>query len=258
MTMKTYPSDNTYSFSRINTFYNCPYSFYRKYFECEEGVGNGAAEFGSFVHLILEKYGKGELKAEELLDYYTEHYNEYVKNNLVLNFSGFRKNLEQNYYDDGYDYFESFQGFAGYKILGVEINFAEKISNEYIFNGQIDLLLEDEYGELVICDHKSKKKFASKKELKEYTRQLYLYSFYVKKHYGKFPKKLIFNLFRGEGFLVQDFNEDDYNEALSWFTDSVVKIEDEIDFDAKEGTFYCLNFCGFRNNMDDFCITKEG
>ena len=48
-------------------------------------------------------------------------------------------------------------------------------------------------------------------------------------------------MFRSEGFVVQDFNIDDYNEALEWFLSCVEDIENEISFDAQPDTFYCLN-----------------
>lgn len=256
--MTIYPSNIDYSFSKINSFYSCPHGFYRKYFEREKGIGSEVADFGSFVHLILEKYAKNELKIDELLQYYIDNYDKHVKGDIILNFSGFKKNLTKSYYQDGYNYFKSFQGFEGYKILGAEINFSEQMENGFIFDGQIDLLLEDKDGNLILCDHKSKKNFQSKKEKKEYTRQLYLYAYHITKKYGKPPKQLVFNMFRNEGFVVQDFNIDDYNEALGWFERCIEDIENEISFDAQPDTFYCLNFCSFRNKKDNYCINEKG
>lgn len=254
-TKMTFLSDeNKYSFSKVNSFYNCPYSYYRKYFEHEQGIGNETANFGSFVHLILEKYSKGELKIEELLPFYTENYDKYVGGKIILNFSGFKKDLSKNYYQDGYNYFLNFQGFEGYKILEAEKYYIQQVpSTDIYFNGQIDLILEDEHSNIILCDHKSKKKFYTKKEQEEYTRQLYLYSRYVVQTYKRFPSKLIFNMFRSEGFVVEDFNMTKYLEAWRWFLKCVNEIGDEIEFNAIKDSFYCLNFCGYRKKRDCFC-----
>ena len=51
----------TWSFSRLNAFYNCAYEFYLHYIECNKSENGFFGEYGSLIHKILEKYEKGEL-----------------------------------------------------------------------------------------------------------------------------------------------------------------------------------------------------
>lgn len=245
----------TYSFSKIHHFYDCPLSFYHHYYlEDKTLESHGTSEFGSFMHSILEKYEKGELKLEELTQYYEDNYEDNVKSSFVLSLSrNFSKDFSYDYYISGLDYLSNFQGFNDWQILEAEYEFNEIIENKFILTGKIDLIARDKDGSIIICDHKSKKKFNSKKERAEYTKQLYLYSYAVYQKYGEFPKKLIFNMFRQDKKEEIDFNMEDYISTLDWLKNSVVEIEDCIDFYAKYGTFYCMNFCEYRKQFFKEC-----
>ena len=48
----------TWSFSRLNAFYNCAYEFYLHYIECNKSENGFFGEYGSLIHKILEKYEK--------------------------------------------------------------------------------------------------------------------------------------------------------------------------------------------------------
>ena len=50
-----------WSFSRLESFYTCPYSWKRHYIDCEEGANNAFAQYGSLCHRLLEQYEKGEI-----------------------------------------------------------------------------------------------------------------------------------------------------------------------------------------------------
>ena len=53
-----------YSYSKVKSFYNCPFYFFKNYLDRPEDFvpeGHGTSEFGSYVHKILEMYEKGEL-----------------------------------------------------------------------------------------------------------------------------------------------------------------------------------------------------
>lgn len=245
----------TYSFSKIHHFYDCPLSFYHHYYlEDKTEETHGTSEFGSFVHNILEKYEKGELDLKDLSSYYEDNYEDNVKSNFVL-FLGknFSKDFAYDYYISGLNYFSEFEGFEDWKILEAEYEFTMVIENKFIFTGKIDLIAEDTDGNIIICDHKSKKKFNSKKERAEYAKQLYLYSLAVKEKYGKFPKKLIFNMFRDNKIEEIDFDIDEYEKTMQWLKDSVNEIEECMDFYANKDTFYCLNFCEYRNRKMKEC-----
>lgn len=240
----------TYSFSKLKCFESCKLCFYTTYFEkpeCDK-MSHGTSEFGSFVHNILEKYEKNELETFELLDYYKDNYNTNVISTFDLYLSeSFVKNFENDYYTSGIEYLENFNGFDDIHILEAEYEFEVPVDNLFLFNGKIDLIAEDNDGNFIIIDHKSKKKFASKKEKAEYARQLYLYAFAVKQKYGKLPTKLMFNMFRNKEWVVFDFNETDYLNAIDWAKNTVKEIEQTFDFNPTLDTFFCRNFCSYRH-----------
>ena len=67
-----------WSFSRLNSFYTCPYEWNRKYINCEYGENGFFGEFGSHCHSLLEGYAKGEISIFEISQKYEEEFNEVV------------------------------------------------------------------------------------------------------------------------------------------------------------------------------------
>lgn len=239
-----------YSYSKVKSFYNCPFYFFKNYFDKPKDFvpeGHGTSEFGSYVHKILEMYEKGELGEYELFPYYEEHYDENVKSTFLMHLgNNFSKDLWKIYYDDGKKYFQNFSGYEGLKILESEYEFFEEVDNSFILNGKIDLIAIDKDNELVVIDHKSKGKFKNKIEKEEYAVQLYLYAYAIFKKYKKYPKLLIFNMFRSNEWVEFKFDENKYTDALDWLIKSVNEIEHTLEFPPKLDTFYCNNFCTFR------------
>lgn len=211
---------------------------------------NAFAEYGGFVHEILEDYANGKLAEYELLDKYIEEFDvsvtvDFPPNNFA--------DLRESYYNGGYAYFENFDGFdylvSNAKILGVEEEFVVDFG-DFKLKGFIDLILEDENGDIIIVDHKSKKEIKTKADKRKYGRQLFLYSKYVKSKYGKFPKELIFNMFRGGTTLRLSFNEADYEEAIEWARKQVATIESTTEWPPTQDQFFCSYLCDFRNSCD--------
>lgn len=236
--------DKEWSYSALSLYNDCPASFKAHYIDELPKKSNAFAEYGGFVHNILNRFFRGELEDFELASIYRKHYAE----NVVSEFPFLGKtNLSEMYYMQGHEYLLNFKGFDGYEAVGSEIEFHTTIAGKR-FIGFIDLLLKDAEGNYIIVDHKSKNKFKSKKERSEYLRQLYLYSVWVKEEYGKYPTELWFNMFRGK-IDKNKFVEDNLKKALIWAEFTL----DMIDFDAtwqKSGDyFYCRNLCDVR----DYC-----
>ena len=237
-----------WSFSKISSYDTCPYGWYKTYVLKEKGEDNAFAQFGGFCHEILERYADGELMEWDLLDEYVNNFKSFVTYNFPPNKY---VSLEESYYKDGYEYFKNFNGFGKFKIIGSEIEIDMKLNDKYNLIGYIDLLLEDENKDLVVWDHKSKSKFANKKEQVEYAKQLYIYSYYVKEKYGKFPKFLIFNMFRKNQRVVIPFSEKDYNDAIDWAVNTIEYIGTLDEFNAKQDKFFCNNLCNHRNTCEN-------
>lgn len=237
-----------WSFSRINSFDNCPYGWHKTYVLKEKGENNAFAEFGGFCHDILERYALGELMEWDLLDEYTNNFKASINYDFPYNRY---VSLEESYYNDGYNYFKNFNGFGNdLEVVGAEIEIEILLEGKYKLIGYIDLLLKNKDGDYIVLDHKSKAKFTNKKEQAEYAKQLYIYSQYVKETYGKFPKLLIFNMFRKGQVVEIPFNETDFEGAINWAIETIEDIGKISEFKAKQDKFFCSNLCNHRNTCD--------
>ena len=93
-----------WSFSRLNSFYTCPYEWNRKYINCEYGENGFFGEFGSHCHSLLEGYAKGEISIFEISQKYEEEFNEVVVHDTPPNKY---TDIRQSYFDKGLEYFNN-------------------------------------------------------------------------------------------------------------------------------------------------------
>ena len=219
-----------WSFSSVNTYNQCTQAFKYGYLDALPRIDNAFSDWGTFMHSIMERYFKGELEFFELSQVYEAGYADNIKCNFPPNKFC---DLGERYYAAGRDYLDQFDGlFEDYNIIGVEQKVRLLIRGRP-FIGVIDLLLEKD-GEYIILDHKSKSTFKSKRELAEYARQLYLYAYYVQKHFGKWPEKLIFHMIRNHGELIEiKFSIEACEEAADWFETTINKIYEDDSFQSK-------------------------
>lgn len=238
-----------WSFSSINAYKQCPAMFYKQYIECLKRTNNAFAEWGSFFHDLFEKYYKKELEFFELSLIYENEYS----NNVRLKFPpNAYVNLNENYYKKGKEYLDNFEGdFEDCEILGIEQEIHLNIDG-YNFIGYIDLVLKDDKG-IFIVDHKSKSKFKSKKEKKEYLRQLYLYSIYIHEKYGVYPYRLIFNMFKVNEKIDVNFDYKEYEDAKKWFIETIKDIYNDIEFKTQSDDFFCNWLC----SVNSFCKCSD-
>ena len=238
--------DKKWSFSSVNMYRNCPYSFKLKYIDGVEELPNAAAQHGKLTHSILERYFKGELYAFELSDVFESEYESVVTEPFPF------FNIYKSFYNKTLEYLQNFDGLDDkYKIVSVEQELSGIVdknitypSKGYRFIGYADLILEDEEG-LIIVDHKSHGAWKSKKERHDYFRQLYIYAYVVQQMYGKLPYKLVFNKFRTGEWDEELFNSVDCREAVNWFVDSVDEILKTEEWDCKPSSFFCDSLCGY-------------
>lgn len=244
----------TWSFSRLNSYYNCPYEWKLHYLDCNKSENGFFGEYGSLIHTILEKYAKGELSLFELNQYYEEHFNECIPHDAPPNKY---VDLRQSYFDKGIEYFDNIDlDLDKYEILGVEKEVRFKIADKD-FIGFIDLLLRDkETGKIIILDHKSasikflkngKVSKSDQTHVREFIRQLCLYAIPTIEEYGKVDE-LWWNLFKERKWLKIPFKKEDYYEAIKWAEDTIKLIENETEFPCNPNYYYCWNLCSQRNN----------
>lgn len=248
-----------WSYSRLTAFAQCKYQFYLKYIVADDSQylaeGNYYAEVGSFVHSILEMVFKNELSVEDAGQYFADHFDDNV-------FYKTRGNLMDRRYEACANYFADLDldWLCDCDILGVEKEIDISIEG-YRFTGYIDLLIRDKTnGDIILLDHKSARNpvsaktgkllKSSEKSYESYKHQMYLYSMYVKREYGKYPTYIAWNHFADGGIVILPFDLAELNAAKDWLVSTIHAIEREEEFDCTQDYFYCHNLCDFRNSCE--------
>lgn len=245
--------NHVYSYSQINSFDECPYSFYLQRIEKTKNLASNAwAERGTLIHDLLDQWAKGNLKKEDMVSEYDRRYGDEV----VTAFPPFMKNQASKAYQSGIDFLKNFDEFKGYKIISSEEKFTVDLmlndGSTRKFTGVIDLILRREWtNELIICDHKSKSADAFKKAEKEMWKQQYLYSQYVYEQYGEWPAELMFHLFGDDGSKpTKPFDLKEFRDSIKWAGDCISRMESFTMLDwlsCKDSSdFYCQNLCSPR------------
>lgn len=251
-----------FSFSSVNSYNNCPRCFWLSYLQEPklEKENNAFAQWGSFIHSLYERFYKGEIDFFDCCEEYQSHY----KDNVTYKFPPNKwVDLGEKYHRVGEDVLERFDELPkDIEVVEIECRIDLTINN-IKFCGYADLILRNKKtGDIIIVDHKSKSKFATAQEQKEYARQLYLYSLFVKEKYGKYPAELVFNMFRADEIVRIKFDEKELKESVDWFTSTVAKIYSDTQFldkvklkfaqkdlkltSFKKDDFFCNYLCGVR------------
>lgn len=243
--------DMTWSYSRITTYEDCPYRFYLKYIKKLKGEPLFFSDYGSFMHLIIQKYLTGELTREELPTYYLANFRKSV--------IGKAPNLAifQNYFRQGLEYLRNIQPPED-EILGVEKEISFTLG-EKKFIGYIDKVSRSDG--IDITDNKSralkprtlrKRPTKSDKELDQFLRQLYIYSISVMNEYGEFPKHLIFNCFRTQTSIVEPFDLEKFKNTEKWALDTIDCISKETEWKPNIEWFRCKYLCDCNSQCEYF------
>lgn len=234
-----------WSYSRISAYENCPYGFFMKYIKKLKGKRLFFSDYGSFIHQIIQKYLTGELRKEELVDYYLSTFRRSVIGKAPSS------TIFKNYFSDGIKYLETIPPL-GEELIGVEKKVSFSVGDKP-FVGIIDKVSRTSEG-ICITDNKSRalkersgrrKPTKSDEELDNYLRQLYLYAIAIENEFLEKPKYLIFNCFRTRKQIVEPFRDDDYEQTKVWALGSIKKITETDEWNPKLDAFKCRNLCEF-------------
>jgi len=249
--------DMIWSYSRIESFCDCPHRFFLKYIKGYQESDKFYATYGSFIHKLIEQFYRGELTKDEMIFKYLTDFSKEVR--------GIRPkdSTVQKYINDGCQYLREFAPLP-FNMVAVEkqVNFS---IGDYNFIGFIDYIGEQD-GKLYIVDNKSRnliprsgKKVptAKDKELDLMLRQLYIYSVAIEQEYGELPEALCFNCFRTQTFIKEQFDIHKYEEAKQWAVDSIEKIKETEAFEPNQNFFSCLYICGVNDHCDYDIQTRE-
>lgn len=234
--------------SKINEFISCSRKFRYRYIDKIEVPQNEYAHKGSIVHALAENVAK-ELQKTDNID------------------SDTITRLINMYYDDSefdiQEHAASLRQFfidmlihEGYTIFGVE---EEIYDEEYDLKGYVDIILEDEDGNLSIIDYKSSKKA---KSIREYLKELCIYKYLVE---SKYPDRNVItagvfftavNQYRCTNFVESQkkgsyTNKEDYDSVFD-LIDWVRAMIDGGHFNPNRG-FLC-RYCDYQ----DYCEQEGG
>lgn len=256
--MKHLPDNFRWSFSKLAAYKQCKRSFYLQYIVAnqEEQIDSYYSQYGSFAHQLLEQYYKGDLPAFCLADAWRDGYESAV----TMPPPRFPAGLGDRYFAAAENYFENFRGLPDqYEVLSVENKFVITLNGKNI-SGIADLVIRDKNtGDIEVIDHKSKSMSSLKKERNVYRKQLYLYALWVHEEYGKWPTRLIFNMFKEHTEIVEEFDMDALNETKQWFIDTIEEIEASDvfeDWDTNYSSYFCGNICSCAGECEEYQIQR--
>ena len=257
--MKHLPNNFRWSFSKLAAYKQCKQSFYLQYIACnqEQEIDSYYSQYGSFAHKLLEEYYKGDLPSFCLADAWRDGYEE----NVTMPPPRFPAGLGDKYFAAAEEYFENFQDLPDkYEVLSVENKFVINLEG-YNISGIADLVIQDkETMDIIVIDHKSKSMSSLKKERNLYRKQLYLYALWVYETYGRWPAKLIFNMFKEHTEVVEDFSLDALEETKKWFLDTIHEIETDDVFeswDTNYSSYFCGQICSCATECDKYQVKRS-
>jgi len=251
-----------YSHSSISTFKNCALQFKYNYIEKPDIVKkqNMEAFMGSIVHQTLEKlytdlkYSK-LLSLQEVIDFYTKHWNEnYSEETVEIIRKEYKK---EHYFELGKkyltEYYETYKPFDQGKTIGLEQKVNLKLYDSvkqktYNLVGYIDRLTLYNQDHIEIGDYKTNNKAKTQEEV-DIDRQLALYSIAIKKLYPFVEKIDLAWYFLSAGIKqISHRSEEQLKDLENQIIEDIRDIENAIEknnFPAKPSGL--CDWCAFRS-----------
>lgn len=265
--------DNVFSFSRIGTYKNCPFSYYLIYIKNNDRKNGVYGLLGGKLHSIMEELEHNKITNEQALELWNSEI-DYMEFLNELNFP--TEKSKNNYIEDIRLYLKHFKpiDFKG-KDVFVEEHFEIKIKDKYLLQGYIDLYSVDkEKKEIEIIDYKTSSKSGfTKNKLVEKCYQLILYSIALENKYPGYKiSKTSFDMVKyainnntkkvkeridiskdelseySRYFIDVEYNTENKEKLLKYISDSIDKIEslnteDSTLWTPVKNKFFCENLC---------------
>jgi len=246
-----------FSYSSVSTFETCPYSFKMTYIDKLPRAQNFFGEYGSLIHLCMEKYFLGELEPFELSGYFQENYQKLVPTPPPP----YPEGMEERYIQAGIDFFNTFHfDKENYEVVQVEgkLDFALPITTG-MFTGRPDLVLKSKKTEkLSLVDFKTSAPFwtdkrtgnerTDKKKLNGYYNQMFVYTYGLRKQYGMKIDEITLWFTRPHKMVTIPWTAKKENEAIRHIEGLIEKIKNEEEFPYNNSQqYFCDNLCSVRS-----------
>ncbi|MFH1823976.1 MAG: PD-(D/E)XK nuclease family protein [Candidatus Firestonebacteria bacterium] len=244
---------NIYSYSKLNSFKNCPYQYKLKYIDFVKIERETIERFlGNTVHSTLEYLYK-DIKADKsrsvdsVVKLYQWFWDKNFNSKIIIvkkqyNFNHYRETGEKcikKYYDKHYPFNKN-------EIIGLEEKIYIKIddSNKYLLTGVVDRIDETPNGDIEIHDYKTGMRLPTQKAIEE-EEQLSLYHLGVKDALGCNSKqiKLIWHYLMFDQEFVLSKTDEKLNEVKSKTVKIIEEIENTKDFGTIKGPL--CNYCEY-------------
>ena len=243
-----------FSYSTLHTYEQCPFSFYLKKIEGEQGETNGFAEIGRYGHKFLEQIFSHQMTPEVALEECIDGFEDQNIGDLSESSSQkkfdalceYLANLDIDEFDEKYD------------VLGVEKYFKWDIDGHKMI-GFADLILKRKSdGKIILVDHKSAGHFMQRDgktplknqadALSAYTKQMYLYADAMNKTMGMYPDLIVWNHFLDGGKKsILKFDQNELNNAIEWAKNIIDEIYHDEEFIDNQSYVMCNLLCPYKD-----------
>ena len=253
-----------YSFTRLETFDNCPRMFKFKYLdEIPESFEIIEAYFGTVIHKVLEyAYSESHKKdIHDLIDYFEEAWEDEktIPIKIVRSYED-----EDQYLRRGKKILRDFY-FTEYndditETIELEHIFKFSLLNKYLFTGKVDRVARDEDGIYHVIDYKtSKKTFGFENSLKSL--QIRSYGSLVIRSYDLDEVYLHYKFLRHKRDISEFFKSKDVKEITTRLKEKINYIESQDSFPAFRtglcGWCRYIDECEYSANINDFSYIES-
>jgi|SRR5690625_142735 len=228
------------SASRIHAFEQCPQLFFNNYINGVRDIDrttNWYADYGTLLHDIAERIGKGEVESYEVAK--SLYDGEFTNVDIPDTQRG-------EYYRQGKSsLINMIKELKNMKIIDVEKEFYVPIDfSTPPLHGYIDLVYRDEKDRLIVRDYKTSRVYGKTQMDKQY--QPHMYTLACKSIYGEYPHVFEFDFIRF-GEKRQIIIDDNFIKMSEIKIKGVWQRMKDSDWNAEYNPFFCDNFCDVRS-----------
>jgi hypothetical protein len=232
-------TEPVYSFSRLDKYETCPFSYHCRYNLKLEEINNDWGVGGGYLHEAVENVLTGLILPSEASDYF-------YYSTPILSFDNMKEGYGEKwvngcikFLDNLPSVFEQFEGevheIEGEGLITMGGRKLKLFADLVLFDGKDYYIWDWKFAGL--DGYKGKK-------LKHKMKQLFIYARYVKEKYGRYPKSMTFFMARYNEKITIPFSLKEYNKVDRWVDEVATRIENDTTWEKRPAWFFCNNLCG--------------